>query len=49
MSSNKEFRKAKHAAYDKEQEKKGNKVIAWIFGTLVALGIIYAILSTAMM
>lgn len=48
MSSNKDLRKAKHAAYEKKQEEKGKNVVAWIFGVLIVLGIIFAIAATTM-
>ena len=44
MSSNKDLRKAKRAAY----EEHGKKVVYWIFGVLVALAIVYMIYSMAM-
>lgn len=31
MSSNKELRKSKHAAYEKKQAEKGERIIKWIF------------------
>lgn len=40
MSSNKDLRRAKHAAYETKQAAKGEKVIKWIFGVLIALAII---------
>lgn len=43
MSSNKDLRRAKHAAYEKKQHAKGEKVIKWIFGVLIALAIILVI------
>ena len=45
MSSNKDLRRAKHAAYEKKQAAQGEKVIKWIFGVLVALAILFAIYS----
>ena len=45
MSSNKDLRKAKHAAYEKKQAAQGEKVIKWIFGVLIVLAIIFAIYS----
>ena len=45
MSSNKELRKSKHAAYEKKQAAQGEKIIKWIFGILVALAILFAIYS----
>lgn len=41
MSSNNAIRKAKHDAFVKKQEEKGKKVVRWIFGVLVALGVAY--------
>lgn len=41
MSSNKDLRRAKHAAYEKKQAAKGEKVIKWIFGVLIALAILF--------
>lgn len=35
-------RDAKKAAYAAKQEKAGQNVINWIFGILIALGVIYA-------
>nr|WP_295441361.1 hypothetical protein [uncultured Prevotella sp.] len=45
MSSNKNLRRAKHAAYEKKQAAQGEKIIKWIFGILVALAILFAIYS----
>ena len=45
MSSNKDLRRAKHAAYEKKQAAQGEKIIQWIFGILVALAILFAIYS----
>ena len=45
MSSNKDLRRAKHAAYEKKQAAQGEKVIKWIFGVLIALAVIFAIYS----
>ena len=42
MSSNKDLRRAKHAAYEKKQAAQGEKIIKWIFGILVALAILFA-------
>lgn len=36
-------RDARKAAYAAKQEKKGREVINWIFGVLIALGILYAV------
>lgn len=44
MSSNKELRKSKHAAYEKKQAEKGERIIKWIFFVLIALAICFAIL-----
>ena len=45
MSSNKDLRRAKHAAYEKKQAAQGEKIIKWIFGVLIALAILFAIYS----
>ena len=45
MSSNKDLRRAKHAAYEKKQAAQGEKIIKWIFCILVALAILFAIYS----
>ena len=45
MSGNKDLRKVKHAAYEKKQAEKGEKVIKWIFGILIALAVIFAAYS----
>lgn len=45
MSGNKDLRKAKHAAYEKKQAEKGEKVIKWIFCILIALAVIFAAYS----
>ena len=45
MSSNKDLRRAKHAAYEKKQAAQCEKIIKWIFGILVALAILFAIYS----
>ena len=45
MSSNKDLRRAKHAACEKKQAAQGEKIIKWIFGILVALAILFAIYS----
>ena len=45
MSSNKDLRRAKHAAYEKKQAAQGETIIKWIFGILVALAILFAIYS----
>lgn len=39
---------AKRAAYAAKKEAEGNKVVAWIIGILVALGVVFAISSTMM-
>lgn len=46
MSNNKELRKAKHAAYEKKQAAKGEKVIKWIFFGLIFLAVLFAIYAT---
>ena len=38
MSGNKDLRRAKHEAYQKKQAAKGEKVVKWIFISLIALG-----------
>lgn len=48
MSKNKAKSNAKRAAYAKKQEEQGNKVVAWIIGILIALGVAFAISSTMM-
>jgi ABC-type lipoprotein release transport system permease subunit len=40
---------AKRAAYAAKQEKEGNKVIGWIIGVLIGLGVVFAIFSCFMM
>ena len=47
MSGNKVLRRAKHEAYEKKQAAKGEKVIKWIFGTLIALAVIFAIYAAS--
>lgn len=47
MSSNKDLRRAKHAAYEKKQAEKGEEVIKWIFGVLIVLAIIFAIYASS--
>ena len=42
MSQNKAKSNAKRAAYAKKQEDEGNKVIMWIIGILIALGVVFA-------
>ena len=34
---------AKRQAYAKKQEESGQKVVMWIIGVLIALGVLYAI------
>lgn len=46
MSSNKDLRRAKHAAYEKKQAEKGEKVIKWIFGILILLAVCFAVYAT---
>ena len=36
---------AKRAAYAAKQEKEGNKVIGWIIGVLIGLGVVFAAYS----
>ncbi|MGI6223010.1 MAG: hypothetical protein ACOYJG_05335 [Prevotella sp.] len=40
--------KQRRANYQAKQEKKANHVVNWIFGVLVALGIIYMLFSIFM-
>ena len=40
---------AKREAYAKKQEEKGVKLIAWIIGLLIALGILYAVWTSFIM
>jgi len=47
MSKNKV--NAKREAYAKKQEEQGKKVVAWIFGALIVLAIVYMIWSFSMM
>ncbi len=42
MSQNKAKSNAKREAYAKKQEAEGNKVIMWIIGILIALGVVFA-------
>lgn len=37
---------AKRAAYAQKKEQEGSKVVAWIIGILLALGLVFAISST---
>ena len=39
----------KKVAYQKKQEEKGKKVVAWIFGGLIILAVIYLIWTFSMM
>ena len=39
----------KRAAFAAKQEKEGNKVIGWIIGVLIGLGVVFAIFSCFMM
>ena len=48
MSGNKDLRRAKHEAYQKKQAAKGEKVIKWIFGGLIVLGILFAIYAASL-
>ena len=45
MKAKKLIRNAKREAYAAKQEQEGRNVINWIFGILIALGVIYAIYS----
>ena len=40
---------AKREAYAKKQEEQGKKVVAWIFGALIVLAIVYMIWTFSMM
>ena len=40
---------AKREAYAKKQEEQGKKVVAWIFGALIVLDIVFMIWSFSMM
>ena len=46
MSKNKV--NAKREAYAKKQEEQGRKVVAWIFGALIVLAIVYMIWTVTM-
>ncbi len=46
MSSNKDLRRAKHAAYEKKQAAKGEKIVKWIFGGLIVLAGLFMIYAT---
>lgn len=48
MSGNKDLRRAKHEAYQKKLAAKGEKIIKWIFGGLIVLGILFAIYATSL-
>ncbi len=41
--------KARRAAYEARQEKKGKLVVKCVFGALIALALIYLVWSTVMM
>lgn len=41
--------KARRAAYEAQQEKKGRRVVNWIFAVLVILAILYIIYTFAIM
>ena len=47
MSGNKDLRKAKHEAYQKKQAAKGEKVVKWIFISLIVLGALFAIYAAS--
>lgn len=47
MSGNKDLRKAKHEAYQKKQAAKGETVVKWIFGVLIALGVLGVIYAAS--
>ncbi len=46
MGGNKDLRRAKHEAYKKKQAAKADKVVKWIFGGLIILGIILFMIYT---
>ncbi len=48
MKAKKLIRNAKREAYAAKQEQEGRNVINWIFGILIALGVVYAIYSIVM-
>ena len=48
MNAKKAIRNAKKAAYAAKKEQEGRNVINWIFGILIALGVVYAIYSIIM-
>ncbi len=48
MKAKKLIRNAKKEAYAAKQEQEGRNVINWIFGILIALGVVYAIYSIIM-
>lgn len=48
MKAKKLIRNAKKEAYAAKQEQEGRNVINWIFGILIALGVVYAIYSIVM-
>lgn len=39
---------AKQKAYEQKQEKQGRKVVAWIFGLLIALAVFYVIFTISL-
>lgn len=39
---------AKQRAYEQKQEKKGRRVVAWIFGLLIALAVFYVIFTISL-
>ena len=45
--SNKKLKEAKKAAWAAKKDKEGKNIINWIFGTLIALGAIYAAYTIA--
>ena len=40
---------AKQMAYEKKQERKGNNVVMWIIGLLIALGVVFIAWSSWLM
>lgn len=47
MSGNKDLRRAKHEAYQKKLAAKGEKVVKWIFISLIVLGALFAIYAAS--
>ena len=49
MSKKNAKAEAKKAAYAAKKEEEGRKVINWIFGILIALGVLFAIYSAVIL